>query len=109
MSKSVEMKRGGFIGMIATVFAVPSLADTGTPIKRNLHPLRALVMCDINRIPFDEIRNLGESLGRLGLEGPIVGVELNFEGDPIRILNIDHIPRETVNSLVEKIREIVNG
>lgn len=102
MSKSTfETTRGGFIGMIAAAVAVPSAGMPDTPPQqRHLRPIRALVMCDACRIPFEEMQTLGESLGKLGLEGPIIAVEMDQKSDPIRILNIDGIPRETVEHMI---------
>lgn len=104
-----DMKRGGFIGMIAAACAVPAL-EAGNPAPdRDARLKRVLVIYDVCLVAHKEAHELGRCLHGMGLEGPMMGVDLSGRGEPIRLLNIDELEPETVDSLLFKYQVIHNG
>ena len=99
-----ETTRGGFIGMIAAAVAAPAVASEAKSAAPS-RMLRCLVMYDLNYVSHKEAGQIGSHLADMGLQGPIVGVDFRNPGEPIRLVNIDNIPPETVKSLTAKFRE----
>lgn len=101
---NAKIKRGGFIGMIAAACAAPALAST-KPVPSP----RFILVYDVCVVEHLDAIRLGHHLGGMGLEGPMIGVDLQAHGEPIRLLNIDNISPETVESLVAKFKEYISA
>ncbi len=104
-----ETTRGGFIGMIAAACASPALAAALVETPKQVENPRLIVIYDVCLVAHGDAYRLGEYLWGMGLRGPLMGVDLQAHGEPIRLLNIDNIPPETVDSLVAKFKEFINA
>ncbi len=96
-----EMKRRGFLGAIA---AAPTASTANTqPV---IPPKRLIMLCDVAYITPEQVENPAVWEG-MNIIGPIFFVPFLRDG-PIRLLNIDGIPPEDIESLTVKLREAVD-
>jgi hypothetical protein len=95
MSKS---NRRGFFGALGAATAAPLVAQS-TP---RTDPKRILVLYDLCQIETSDLRDAMESLAGDSFDAVMLGV-MELNGDPIRILSLDGLTAETVESISVKI------
>ncbi len=73
-----------------------------TPTKR------LLILCDEAYVSSESAERLGEGFQEMNIMGVILMLPMLKDG-PIRLLNIDGIPPEDIESLTLKLREAVDA